>query len=194
MSFCHIKKLILTYQRWPKHWHCWKDLDLEYASNTSEVRINTPSLPIPSSQHPSQPLVVFHWTASSFILVLPIRIQVWCSGKLSDLKKWLSLSVISMSYCRTLFFCHSWRLLHISGSGRWNSSWLAELVQVMSDVCLWVCTWLVCLQTLCVMAITYTHTRKHTEFTQRTPACKDKIMQMHSVSMQTNHHMSQITS
>ncbi len=122
-----------------------------------------PSLPIPSSQHPSFPASRrFHWTASSFILVLPIRIQVWCSGKLSDLNKWQSLSVISMSYCRTLFFCHPWRLLHINDSVRLkSSSRLAELVQVMSDVCLWVCTWLVCLHTLYVLAITYIHMQTH---------------------------------
>lgn len=131
-----------------------KIFDLEYASKglyTSKVRINTPLFLFhPPCIPPSQPLVVFHWTASSFILVLPIRIQLWCSGKLSDLNKWQSLSIISMSYCQTLFFCQPWRLLHINDSG-WpkNSSRLVELVQVMSDVCLWVCAWFVFTHSVC---------------------------------------------
>ncbi len=163
MSVCQIQKLILFYQRWPRYWYCWKDLWSWICKYTSEVRINTPLFLFhPPSIPPSQPLVVFHWTASSFILALSIRIQVWCSGKLSDLNKWQSLSVISTSYCRTLFFCHPWRLLHINDSGRpKNSSRLVELVQVMSDVCLWVCTWLVCLHTLYVLAITYIHMQTH---------------------------------
>lgn len=119
----------------------WSGICKRTLSGVDQYSSFSPSL------FPSLPSFI-HWTAGSFILALPIRIQGWWWGKLSDLNKWLSLPVIFMHYCLTLFFCRAGMLLHGNGSGPWVTHCTSDRTRIEEVCCLF--TGAICVYTACV--------------------------------------------